>query len=166
MNVFGIIKLKDVLTFLNLSSGLLAIFFAIKSQFIVASILLFVAVIFDYSDGKVARKRNIPSQFGKELDSLADVVSFGVAPAVLVYSFIGNIYFSIFYIIFVVAGVLRLARYNLTEGKGYFEGMPITCNGIIFPILILLKLSSVYLYIALVIAAFLMVSKVKVPRIP
>lgn len=166
MNIFRIIKLKDILTFLNLSSGLLAIFFAIKSQFIIASILLFIAVIFDYSDGKVARKRNIPSQFGKELDSLADIVSFGVAPAVLVYSFIGSISFSIFYIIFVVAGVIRLARYNVTEGKNYFEGMPITCNGIIFPILILLKVAPVYLYIALMMAAFLMISKVKVPRIP
>lgn len=166
MNILKLIKLKDILTFLNLSSGTLAIFFAMDSQFMISSILLFIAVIFDYFDGKVARKKDTATKFGTELDSLADIASFGVAPAVLVYSFIGEIPFIIFYIIFLIAGALRLARYNITERKNYFEGMPITCNGILFPVLILLKVSPVYLYIALIASALLMVSRVRFPRIP
>ncbi len=96
--------------------------------------LLLAALFFDVMDGRIARWRQKSSGLGRELDSLADVISFGVAPAVIAYGCgMQGLYDRIFLIGFVVCGVSRLARYNVTaetlageDGKvAYFEGTPI-----------------------------------------
>ena len=96
--------------------------------------LLFAALLFDILDGRVARWRQKNSVMGRELDSLADIISFGVAPAVIAYGCgMQGLYDRIILICFVVCGVSRLARYNVTaealSGDGnkvkYFEGTPI-----------------------------------------
>jgi CDP-diacylglycerol---serine O-phosphatidyltransferase len=96
--------------------------------------LVFAALIFDVLDGRIARWRQKNSVLGRELDSLADVISFGVAPAVIAYGCgMQGLYDRIVLTCFVACGVSRLARYNVTaealsgdEGKvKYFEGTPI-----------------------------------------
>jgi CDP-diacylglycerol---serine O-phosphatidyltransferase len=96
--------------------------------------LVFAALIFDVLDGRIARWRQKNSVMGRELDSLADIISFGVAPAVIGYGCgMQGLYDRIILTCFVACGVSRLARYNVTadelsEGEGkvkYFEGTPI-----------------------------------------
>jgi CDP-diacylglycerol--serine O-phosphatidyltransferase len=96
--------------------------------------LVFAALIFDILDGRIARWRQTTSGMGRELDSLADVISFGVAPAVIAYGCgMQGLYDRIILTYFVACGVSRLARYNVTaaalsgaDGKvKYFEGTPI-----------------------------------------
>ena len=159
-----LIKIPDLVTLFNLISGMLSIYFSIKSDFVLASIFLFLAVIFDLLDGKIARLLKLESRLGKELDSLSDLVSFGVAPAFLSILLFDKILILIISILFVCAGAFRLARFNVTNKK-IFEGMPITLNGIIFPILFFIN-SSYYIFIfALIISSFLMISKIKVKRL-
>jgi CDP-diacylglycerol--serine O-phosphatidyltransferase len=99
-----------------------------------ACTLVLAALIFDILDGRIARWRQKSSLMGQELDSLADVISFGVAPAVIGYGCgLQGLYDRIILVYFVACGVSRLARYNVTaatlsEGTGkvkYFEGTPI-----------------------------------------
>jgi CDP-diacylglycerol--serine O-phosphatidyltransferase len=99
-----------------------------------ACALVLAALIFDILDGRIARWRQKSSAMGRELDSLADVISFGVAPAMLAYACgMQGLYDRIILVFFVTCGVSRLARYNVTaealsEGSGkvkYFEGTPI-----------------------------------------
>jgi len=99
-----------------------------------ACVLVFAALIFDILDGRIARWRQRASTMGRELDSLADVISFGVAPAIIGYGCgMQGLYDRIVLAYFVACGVSRLARYNVTadalsEGTGkvkYFEGTPI-----------------------------------------
>jgi len=77
--------LANFLTVLSLFFGFLSIIFSLESHFTFASWAIILSVIFDGLDGQVARKNPVPSEFGKELDSLADVVSFGIAPSILGY---------------------------------------------------------------------------------
>jgi CDP-diacylglycerol--serine O-phosphatidyltransferase len=100
----------------------------------VACSLIFAGLVFDILDGRIARWRQKTSAMGRELDSLADVISFGVAPAVLAYACgMQGLYDRLILVFFVACGVSRLARYNVTadklsEGTGkvkYFEGTPI-----------------------------------------
>lgn len=96
--------------------------------------LVFAALILDFLDGRIARWRQKTSAMGQELDSLADVISFGVAPAIIGYGLgMQGLYDRIVLVYFIACGVSRLARYNVTaealsEGTGkvkYFEGTPI-----------------------------------------
>lgn len=171
MNLFRLFKISDIFTLLNSVSGLLAIFFAIigklnnnASMFNVAPILLLAAVFFDYFDGKTAKIRRIENEFGKELDSLADIISFGVAPAVFVFVMFNDMAFLFAYIIFLLAGITRLARFNVTQKLDYFEGMPITVNGVIFPVLYFLKVNAAVYYAAFVLSGILMISRIKVRK--
>jgi len=115
------VKVADLLSLANVVCGLISIIFAINGSFAISVGLLVLAVIFDFFDGKVARMLNQQHDFGKELDSLADTISFGVAPAVFAYSYTQFIGVSgtqekiaiIAFTIFVFCGILRLARYNV-----------------------------------------------------
>ena len=104
--------------------------------FEVACLSLFIAAVFDTFDGLVARALSATSEFGKEYDSLADVVTFGCAPAVLVYAWglhvLGNLGAGIAFM-FLVGGSLRLARFNVMTGKTdyrYFVGLPIPAGAL------------------------------------
>lgn len=171
MNLFRLFKVSDVFTFLNAVSGLLCIFFAIigkinnnASLFNVAPILLLAAVFFDYFDGKTAKMKKIENEFGKQLDSLADLVSFAIAPAVFIFLMFGDMTFLFVYIIFLLAGITRLARFNVTSTSNFFEGIPITLNGVIFPLLYFFDVNAVVYYAALILSGILMVSKIKVKK--
>lgn len=143
----------DLITLANGAAGMAAVF-ATMSYLIspdhwriyLALSLLPIALIFDIADGKVARRQHEQSLFGQELDSLADIVSFGVAPAVLAYGLgMRGAIDVIILIYFVACGISRLARYNVTAGQladaagkvKYFEGTPIPSTLIIVGLLAL-----------------------------
>ena len=126
----GIYLLPNLFTITALFAGFYAIVAAMRGHFDSAAIAIFVAMIMDSLDGRVARLTNTESAFGAQLDSLADMVSFGVAPALVVYLWslasIGKVgWLGAF--VFTVAVALRLARFNTQLGEGgkrYFKGLP------------------------------------------
>ena len=161
----NLIKIADIFTLINIIFGLIAIFFTIQENYNLAIASLFIAVIFDFIDGRIARYLKQQNTFGKELDSLADTISFGVAPAIFGFSLIQTPLAIFAFMVFLFAGVLRLARYNLMHVKESFEGMPITLNGIIIPAIYLLGVPIEfypYIYIAL---GVLMVSSIRFKKI-
>ena len=129
-NKIGIYLLPNILTTFGLFSGFFSIILAINGKYSQAALAIFIAILWDGLDGRVARFTNTESSFGAQYDSIADMLSFGAAPALLVYfwAFIdmGKIgWISAF--IYVIAAALRLARFNTqtsTADKFYFQGLP------------------------------------------
>ncbi|WP_420476516.1 CDP-diacylglycerol--serine O-phosphatidyltransferase [Noviherbaspirillum sp. ST9] len=143
--------LADFLTLANAACGVLALFFSMQyllggelADFFLACAMAPLAFLFDFLDGRVARWRQQHSALGRELDSLADVISFGVAPATLAFAAgMQTTVDKIALIYFVCCGVSRLARYNVTaeslsEGAdkvSYFEGTPIPTSVVLTALL-------------------------------
>lgn len=126
----GIYLLPNLFTTSGLFAGFYAIVAAQRADFEYAAIAIFIAMIMDGLDGRVARLTNTQSAFGAEYDSLADIVSFGVAPSLVVYSWglssLGKPGWLVAFF-FAAATALRLARFNSTlqtQGKRYFQGLP------------------------------------------
>ena len=115
----------------NMFCGYACIVYAMRSDFEVASVFIGVAIVLDMLDGRIARLTGTTSDFGSEFDSLADVISFGVAPAILSFAWglsaLGRLGWVAGFL-YVVAAAMRLARFNLqgagTGDKRYFAGMP------------------------------------------
>ena len=126
----GVYLLPNILTTFGLFSGFFAIILATKGQYAEAAIAIFIAMLWDGLDGRVARLTNTQSEFGEQYDSMADMVSFGVAPALLMYFYLFEGLGKIGWIgafVYVAAGSLRLARFNTQIGvqdKRYFQGLP------------------------------------------
>src|ERR1700732_2783268 len=133
----GVYWLPNLLTTAALFAGFYAIVAAIDLRFEYAGIAVFVAGVFDMLDGRVARWTNTASAFGKEYDSLSDMVSFGVAPAIVTYQWgvariaeYGPLWRRVGWLVcffYAAAAALRLARFNSrgpTQDKHYFEGLP------------------------------------------
>ena len=125
----GIYLLPNLLTTAGLFSGFFAIVSSMNGRFESAAVAIFVAMIFDGLDGRVARMTNTQSEFGAEYDSMADMVSFGVAPAIVAYNWgltgLGKIGWLAAFI-YVAAAALRLARFNTQIGVAdnrYFQGL-------------------------------------------
>lgn len=147
--------LADWFTLGNAVSGVGALFSAMSfldtgdvRHIYFAAALVFAALVFDVLDGRIARWRQKSSAMGRELDSLADVISFGVAPAIIAYACgMQGLYDRILLAFFVACGVSRLARYNVTaevmsEGSGkvkFFEGTPIPTS---FVLVLLLAVAA------------------------
>jgi CDP-diacylglycerol--serine O-phosphatidyltransferase len=126
-----IFLLPGLLTTGNLLCGFYAIVLTLDGRYQWSAVALLVGMVLDTLDGKVARLTRTTTQFGVEFDSLADVVSFGVAPALLLYAWalrpLGRIGAGAA-ILFVICGALRLARFNVLSGitdRRYFIGLPI-----------------------------------------
>lgn len=197
--------ISNIFTLLNLFFGCIAIVFALQNgidiiyskegeQFIklkenicLASLCIAIAAVVDFLDGFVARALNICSEMGKQLDSLADLVSFGVAPGILLYQFLrmgfikdsDGIEVSILYLIpafiFTCAGAYRLARFNLDTSQAFgFKGVPIPAAGLVVASLPLiywygssdfiynLILNKWFLYFLIILLSWLMVSKLPI----
>lgn len=164
-------------TSMNLVCGFLSILMCSRGEFLIAGWLILIANIFDILDGRLARLTSVSSQFGAELDSLCDLVSFGAAPAFLIYTRYfteGTNYIGMFVtVLFVLCGALRLARFNVTphSHKDVFEGLPIPGGaGILATMIIYEHLYPTFLSIPRVaipyivaVTAFLMVSKIEYP---
>ncbi len=124
------LSIPNVITCLNIASGCVAVTLAFAGLYRWASIAICAAAAFDFMDGAVARLLNAYSPLGKELDSLSDLVSFGVAPAAMVYMLLpapAN-YFAI---LIPVLGAIRLAKFNIdTRQTNGFIGLPIPANAL------------------------------------
>lgn len=173
----GIYLLPNLFTMGNLFCGFFAIISAIKGNYPTAAAAIVVANVFDILDGKVARMMKATSRFGMEFDSLADLVSFGVAPALLIFQWslisFGRIGWLAAFL-FVACGALRLARFNVqveTVAKGLFNGLPIPAAASMAATTVLIAEHlgatgierNVFLLLLCYGLAFLMVSNVKYP---
>lgn len=131
MKINPMYALPNLFTAASIFVGMLSMISAINGDFIVAGWLILFAMIFDGLDGRVARMTNTASKFGVELDSLADIISFGVAPAMLVYLYVGvdfEKYGVVVAALMAIFGALRLARFNVTTTNAdpyNFIGLPI-----------------------------------------
>lgn len=127
----GIYILPNLFTSGNLFCGVFAVISVFNAEYVVASIAILIAGVFDSLDGKLARFTKTTSRFGLEYDSLADVVSFGVAPGLLIYSWALSSYGRLGWVavfLYIACGALRLARFNVQAGTvedRYFIGFPI-----------------------------------------
>jgi CDP-diacylglycerol--serine O-phosphatidyltransferase len=166
---------QDVATIVNLLFGTLAILFLVESyrqNTSIAAAFVLICVLADGADGYLARTRGQGS-LGFQLDSLADFVSFGLLPSILIYYVVRevtgnrNIFFLIFIISFIytVSGMLRLARYNIAPQETSFYGLPITAGGLIIALYVLAGLPPAGLLIVTLILAGLMISEIKYPKI-
>lgn len=198
-------QIPNLFTLLNLFFGCIAIVFALQNgidiiysregeQFIklkenicLASLFIAIAAVVDFLDGFVARILDVPSEMGKQLDSLADIVSFGVAPGIILYQFLrmgfikdaDGIEASALLLmpafIFTCAGAYRLARFNLDTSQAYgFKGVPIPAAGLVVASLPLiywygnsdiiynLILNKWFLYLLIIVLSWLMTSKLPI----
>jgi CDP-diacylglycerol--serine O-phosphatidyltransferase len=141
--------IPNLLTLINLSFGLVGIILAFQTQLAWAGVMVFVAAIFDFADGFAARLLNAQSELGKQLDSLADAVTFGVLPGLIVYQMINGLLGILFTpifdrtmdqhlmasvgIILAAAAVYRLAKFNIDTRQSHgFLGLPTPAMAIFF----------------------------------
>lgn len=180
-----VVVLPSAFTLGNLFFGIWAIVMAYRGNFMLAAWFIMFAGVLDMLDGRVARLSGTGTQFGAELDSLVDVISFGVAPAMIMFFLefqsAGKFGWLICYM-YVVAVALRLARYNVQHGTGkpgWFTGMPSPSAGMTLAVYYPFSQSTWYrdslaylnfqregLTILMVLLSLLMVSTVKYPRFP
>ena len=162
-------NIANILTLSNAVIGLISVFLTISGNYTWAALMIFAAIIFDFLDGEVARKLNITSDLGAELDSLSDIISFGIASSILLYVYLFNqsIIGAFVAILIVICGVYRLARFNVVKKQKTFTGLPIPAMAAIIAsfalvgnVFTIMQLTPIF-----VIAALLMVSKIPYPII-
>ena len=171
--------LPNALTLINVCIGLSSIKFALDAKFELSIIAIIFAAIFDTLDGRVARLLKGTSLVGKELDSLADLISFGVAPAFIMYFWsLNNLgkFGWLLTMIYVVCVALRLARFNVSSNAeaswkdNYFEGVPSPAGGILILMPLIFSLSEINLininYDIIVPTFFILISFLLISKIP
>jgi len=171
--------IPNVFTFINLSCGIISILSVMNDKYELSAIFILLAGLVDRYDGRIARFLDVSSDLGKELDSLADLVSFGVAPSILVFILFNLESFGpkgllgfIILLLFPICGAYRLARFNTAQFDGVFTGVPITIVGcfiaLISLIIIMLNLKLAMLIypiaILMIIGSYLMVSKLQLKK--
>ena len=170
--------LPNILTLIGVCTGISSIKFAIDGNYSLSVVFILIAAILDALDGRVARLIKGTSEFGKELDSLTDFVSFGIAPVFILFFWELNNYGKIGWaitLIYSVCCVLRLARFNLTKieskeswKQNYFEGMPSPAGGLLILMPLIFELSELNMSLDIkkitpyftILIAFLLVSKI------
>jgi CDP-diacylglycerol--serine O-phosphatidyltransferase len=166
-------SIPNILTFGNLIFGLLSLLTTFQANYKLSVIFILLAGIMDRYDGQVARLLKVSSDLGKELDSLADLVSFGVAPALLIfnlYEFISLGYLGyVCFLVFPVAGAYRLARYNSSKFDNVYTGIPITLAGMLVALYALMTLNREHNYpltiIIILVLSYLMISKFQIKKV-
>ncbi|NEW60170.1 phosphatidylserine synthase [Sulfurovum sp. bin170] len=173
-------NLANLITFGNIACGLIAIHFIVHGDYFTAIILAWIAGGLDIADGKVARKYNLSTEFGIQVDSYADFISFVVMPSFLLYyaitaesSGVTQAIVGAVFIIYIVSGLRRLIEFNMKSEEGtvtkYFEGVPTPLGAILLWILYLLfaygLISNPYIFGVLVmVIAWSLNSKIKIPH--
>ena len=185
MNVFdkhNRFNIANLVTYLNITMGVMAIYFIVKGDFFTAIVLAWVGGACDIADGKLARKYNLSTEFGIQLDSFADFLSFVVMPAFLLFyavkeytvvSSMEEVILGLVFIWYIVNGLIRLVEFNLKADEGevakFFDGVPTPLGAILLWVLYLLTaygvLSSGYVVALLVTAiAWSLNSRLKIPH--
>ena len=162
--------IPNALTAMNLVFGVFAVLTVFHGDFTFAAYFVVAALAADSLDGRAARYFGVSGEFGKELDSLCDLGSFGVAPAAMAYMFALKDFGWVGYAVaafFACCGAFRLARFNVNVStvKGYFMGLPIPCGGaLVATVTMIPQLLTGWVFVGFVVfVGFLMVSKVKYP---
>lgn len=171
----GIYILPNIFTSLNLFFGFYAVIAAINGKFVAAAVAIIIGVLFDIMDGKIARATNTTSKFGLEYDSLADLISFGLAPGLMIYLWslrsLGRLGWLAAFL-FMACGALRLARFNSQVdviSSDYFMGLPIPAGAGMASTVVLFchkfgiqaKINPIIILVMLYVLSFLMVSTIK-----
>lgn len=162
--------IPNLFTAANLAFGVIGIGLTAGGHFIGAAICVFLSIIADGLDGRVARALGVAGPMGRELDSLSDVVGFGVSPAFLISTmFLHDIgwWSYIPFVIFSVLGEFRLARFNINTEvvHGYFQGLPIPAAGCLLATVVLsgIHVAPWVMFVTLLVVGYLMVSQVHYP---
>ena len=184
MRLIGFYDYTVILTYISVISAVVGMIFAHQGSFGGAMLCLFLSGFCDAFDGTVARSKKNRTEdekaFGIQLDSLCDVVSFGVAPAFACYCMgVNSVPGMVILCVYVVCAVIRLAFFNVQEAKReqveegcnkYYRGLPVTSSAIIFPVFYLLrpllpaKLFAVLLHVLCGLIAFLFVLDFRVKK--
>ncbi|MCH9813513.1 MAG: CDP-alcohol phosphatidyltransferase family protein [Epsilonproteobacteria bacterium] len=172
-------NLANLVTFLNITAGVIALYFIQQGDFFTAIVFAWIAGVLDILDGKIARKFNLSCEFGIQLDSFADFLSFVIMPAFLLFyallkgSAFETLLAGAVFIYYIISGLRRLIEFNLKSEAGdvakYFEGIPTPLGAILLWVLYLIYSYGVVtnLYILLLfvaIIATLLNSKLKIPH--
>lgn len=183
--------LPSIFTLGNVGGGFVSLLFTLQENFLLAAVAILVAACFDWFDGQVARLTHTTSKFGMEMDSLADVVSFGVAPGLLIYSTVLHWYGKLgigLTFLYLLMVILRLARFNAREesrehryfnglatpfGAGLLAAFVLFCGLESYEVtpgtfsLLMVKMPFLYKTIPLVmvLVSYLMVSNIKYPKL-
>ncbi len=166
--------LPHIFTSLNLFCGFYAIISVINGAYVKAAWLIFLAIFFDIFDGRIARLTRNTSPFGLEYDSLSDLVSFGVAPAILSYKVMLHQFVRVGWLacfLFVACVALRLARFNIKPSFMHtFEGLPSPAAGAFIASLVLLSESNISMFqnkwiflVVVYLLSYLLVSSIPYP---
>lgn len=175
-------NIANLVTYMNVAAGIMAIFFIVKGDFFTAIVLAWIGGACDIIDGKLARKYSLSTEFGIQLDSFADFLSFVVMPPFLLFyavkhysgtTGIEELLLGLVFIWYIINGLRRLVEFNLKVDVGevekYFEGVPTPLGAILLWILYLLNaygvITSGYIIAILVlIIAWSLNSKIKIPH--
>ena len=178
LSVLGFVKdLPNIFSLIGLMSAVTGIYFAIKGNFPAAMIAVLWAVLFDWYDGIIARRlkgrTKVQSEFGAQLDSMIDIVSFGVLPAIVLLSYGNyNIWFLPGAIVIIAASAIRLTYFNvygLIDGKTY-KGFPLDNNVLILALVFLFEgfftvsTFSILLYTLMMLLSLLNLSSIPTPK--
>ncbi len=172
-------NLANIVTFANISLGIIAMYFIQQERFGIAIVLAWIAGGFDILDGKIARRFNLSCEFGVQLDSFADFISFVVMPSFLLFYALEKpdetalIISGVVFIYYIISGLRRLIEFNLKSEAGsvakYFEGVPTPLGAILLWVLYLIYsygiVTNIYMILAMVVViAYLLNSKVRIPH--
>jgi CDP-diacylglycerol--serine O-phosphatidyltransferase len=163
--------IPNLLTLLNLLSGTIAVIFAVSDELVIAALLVFLGIFFDFFDGFAARLFKVQGELGKQLDSLADVVTSGVVPGIVMFKLLDNVNSSnnwvsntllmesknystiaFFGLIITLAAAYRLAKFNIDERQtSSFIGLPTPASAlVVLSLPLILEYSSIDLVIAII----------------
>jgi CDP-diacylglycerol--serine O-phosphatidyltransferase len=175
-------NIANLVTYMNVSAGIMAIFFIVRGDFFTAIVLAWIGGACDIIDGKLARKYNLSTEYGIQLDSFADFLSFVVMPPFLLFYAVKHysgitgleeLLLGLVFIWYIINGLRRLVEFNLKVDVGkvekYFEGVPTPLGAILLWVLYLLNaygmIINVYVIAILVlIIAWSLNSKLKIPH--
>jgi len=173
-------NLANMVTFANIACGVLAIYFLTHGSFFIAAAFAWIGGACDIIDGKIARKYNLSTEFGVQLDSFADFLSFVIVPCMFIYFAIidpiqedVNVFLTAFaFIYYVIAALRRLIKFNIDSDAGevakHFTGVPTPLGAILLWLVYLIWLtgilSSTVVLLATIVIGFLLNSKIKIPH--
>ncbi|RBQ31885.1 phosphatidylserine synthase [Arcobacter sp. FW59] len=180
-NKYSHFNLANIVTFFNIACGVFAIYFLTHDNFFAAALFAWLAGAFDIFDGKIARKYNLSSQFGIQLDSYADFLSFVIVPAMFIYfavidtkeDFLNMAFVSAAFIYYIISGLRRLIQFNIDADEGeiekYFTGIPTPLGAILLWVVYLIFLTGFineyFVLSMMIVIGYLLNSKIKIKHL-
>jgi CDP-diacylglycerol--serine O-phosphatidyltransferase len=179
-NKYSHFNLANLATFFNIAAGVFAIYYLTHDSFFAAALFAWIAGAFDIVDGKIARKYNLSTEFGIQLDSFADFLSFVIVPTMFIYFaiidgkelmlFTPLIAFAFIY--YLISGLRRLIQFNIDSEEGsvakFFTGVPTPLGAILLWLVYLVWLTGIMnehvVLILMIVIGFLLNSKLKIPH--